>query len=136
MRQKWLIRLGALEWQRFTHLQPTDGMELLGSVRRGAQMGALARLPDQRFVQVNGDHLSPLSQAQIRRALTQAQTAAAPRPRRHFSARPSGPPADYVTSTHAATPYTAEDGGPPPVRATPSTAPTVTIKRRRRVIMP
>lgn len=40
-------------------------MELLGTVQRGAQIGALGRLPDGRHVQVNGDWTHPLNSHQI-----------------------------------------------------------------------
>ncbi len=129
MRQKWLIRLGAQEWQRFTHLPPdSEGIELIGSVRRGAQMGALARLPDQRYVQINGDFMSALSQAQIRRALAQAQTAP---PSGAFRLK-RGPANRTGTSPTYGTSYTPEAGAAPQQPQQP----TVIIKRRRRLVQP
>jgi hypothetical protein len=56
------VRLGP-EWSRFTYERPD--MELLGTVQRGAQIGALGRLPDGRHVQVNGDWTHPLNSHQV-----------------------------------------------------------------------
>lgn len=74
----WQVRLGAQEWQRFTYPRPEgDPLQLLGSVRRGARIGALAITPDGQYLQVNGDHLSTLNGSQIRRALSKAEPARA-----------------------------------------------------------
>jgi len=80
----WHVRLGAQEWQRFTYPRPEgDPLQLLGSVRRGARIGALAITPDGQYVQVNGDHLSPLNGSQMRRALSKAEP---------VRGKPSAPP--------------------------------------------
>jgi hypothetical protein len=50
----WRILLGE-HWHRFTSAQPN--LEMLGTVQRGAQIGALARRIDGSYVQLNGDHL-------------------------------------------------------------------------------
>ena len=76
---KWAIRLGRLEWLRFTYERPAeDGLRLLGSVSRGARAGALAMTPQGQYVQINGDHESPLSAGQIRRALANASASRVP----------------------------------------------------------
>jgi hypothetical protein len=63
----WRVVLGE-HWQRFTCCaQPV--LQMLGSVQRGAQIGALARRADGSYVQVNGDHQTPLGGFQIERAL-------------------------------------------------------------------
>jgi len=47
MKQDWTVRLGPLEWSRYTIAdKETLGLKLLGSVRRGAGVGALALLAD------------------------------------------------------------------------------------------
>ena len=95
------MRLGTLEWSRYTYARPEgDALRLLGSVRRGPQMGALAMTEDGQYVQVVGDHVTPLNTAQLTRAMAKVKPEA-----------PSYP----VQKTLART-------GPPPV---------VTIKRRR-----
>ena len=44
---KWLVRIGEEYAARFTNLRPADApLRLLGSVARGAQMGALATTAD------------------------------------------------------------------------------------------
>jgi len=64
-----LISLGNT-WQAF--VPSVADAELLGTVRRGAQIGALARLPDGRYAQVNGDWITPLNKAQVEHALRSA----------------------------------------------------------------
>ncbi len=62
---RWQIQLGEDSWSRSTHARPEgSALRLLGSVARGAQVGALAATDEGRFVQVNGDHITPLSDAQ------------------------------------------------------------------------
>lgn len=59
------------------------GAELIGVVERGMQIGALARLPDGSFVQVNGDVVQPLNRSQVENALRTA------RPVRRSTGHPS-----------------------------------------------
>ena len=74
----WRVRLGIAEWARFTYARSEgDPLRLLGSVRCGARMGALAVTADSTFVQVNGDYLTPLNASQIRCALAKADVVAA-----------------------------------------------------------
>ena len=71
----WVVRLGREEWQRFTYERPEGNpLRLLGSVVRGAGMGALAVDEDGNYLQVNGDHVSLLSSSQLRRAVAAAKT--------------------------------------------------------------
>jgi hypothetical protein len=57
----------------FTHPRPPeDELRLLGSVRRGPQMGALAIDRQGRYLQVNGDHVNELSQSQLAAAVERA----------------------------------------------------------------
>ncbi len=70
----WSVRLGRQEWARFTYARlEGDSLRLLGCVRRGPQMGALAITRDGQYVQVNGDFVGPLNSSQIRRAVAKAQ---------------------------------------------------------------
>ena len=81
------VRLGPA-WTRFTY-QRTD-MELLGTVQRGAQIGALGRLPDGKHVQVNGDWLGALNSHQVGLAMKHAkhrQPQPAPRASTHQGGR-------------------------------------------------
>ena len=76
---EWHVRLGDSEWARFTYARPEgDPLRLLGSVRRGARIGALAVTPERTYVQVNGDYLTPLNNSQIRCALAKVQTSKVP----------------------------------------------------------
>lgn len=99
--EKWIVRLGQVEWARFAQQRDTDPYELIGSVRRGASMGALAVTPEGRYLQVNGDYVSSLNTHELRRAVQAAK------PPVHRAARPASTP----------------------VRS--SSVPVVVIKRRR-----
>jgi hypothetical protein len=71
----WVVRLGRDEWQRFTYERSDDNpLRLLGSVAQGAGMGALAVDEDGNYLQINGDHISPLNSSQLRRAVAAART--------------------------------------------------------------
>ncbi len=68
------MRLGVPEWSRYTYARPEgDALRLLGSVRRGPQMGALAMTEDGHYVQVVGDYVTPLNSSQLTRALAKAK---------------------------------------------------------------
>jgi hypothetical protein len=76
----WHIQLGDDHWARFTYARPQgSAFRLLGSVARNAQVGALAETAEGQYLQVNGDHVMPLSGGQLRRAVAAARRAA-PRP--------------------------------------------------------
>ena len=83
-------------------------MELLGTVQCGAQIGALARLPDDTYAQLNGDWTVPLSASQVRVALRQAES----RPAKRSGYR----------------------GEPVPVRSAPAAAPVVIVRKKRRIL--
>lgn len=68
---RWIVRLGEPEWSRHTHAKH-EGLSLLGSVRRGAQVGALAQTVQGDYVQVVGDFIAPLNRAQLSRAVAAA----------------------------------------------------------------
>jgi hypothetical protein len=73
MSTKWFIQLGEAEGARFTHVpQAPGGLRVLGSIRRDAQIGALAVDEQGRYVQVNGDHVTALSQSQVAAAVRRA----------------------------------------------------------------
>lgn len=70
----WVVRLGRQEWQRFTYERPEGNpLRLLGSVSQGAAMGALAVDEGGNYLQVNGDHVSPLNSGQLRQAVAAAK---------------------------------------------------------------
>ena len=70
----WQVRLGQAEWARFTYARPAgDSMRLLGSARRGMQMGALAVTTDGQYVHVVGDHITELSTILIKNAISRAE---------------------------------------------------------------
>src|SRR5712691_11484327 len=84
----WFVRLGPREWLAFTYPRAADDpLRLLGSVTRGACIGALAVTPTGKYLQVNGDHVSPLGSSQIRKALAKADAVAERMPAR----RPAPP---------------------------------------------
>lgn len=103
------VRMGAPEWERYTYARPADaGLTLLGSVRDGLQIGALAQTADGKYVQVVGDFEVPLSSAKVLKAIAKVQ------------GKPVAP-AFFA---------------PPPPSSPPKPAPVVTIKRRRVFVLP
>ena len=69
----WHIRLGKLEAERHTYVRAEcDPLRLLGSIRRGAQMGALAITVDGQYLAVVGDHETPINSSQVTRAMASA----------------------------------------------------------------
>ena len=76
-KSKWMVRLGESEWMRHTYARTeSDGLRLLGSVRRGIQVGALGVTEQGEYVQVVGDHMVALNRSQISRVLDSAQICA------------------------------------------------------------
>lgn len=70
----WQVRLGPMEWQRYTYARPADdALTLLGSVKKGMQVGALAANKESQYFQVVGDHLTLLNTNQITKALAKAK---------------------------------------------------------------
>lgn len=70
---KWRIQLGEAEWRRYTHdRQEDEGLKLLGSVRCGAQLGALGRTAQGEYVQVVGDFVITLNRSQLAKAIAKA----------------------------------------------------------------
>lgn len=108
------ITLGR-SWQPYVAGTEPDA-ELLGTVSRGAQIGALARLRDGRYMQVNGDWMTPLNGAKVEHALRKARIL------------PQRPPAQARPSDPAIAP-------PEPIGGTPAApaAPVVVRVRKRRV---
>jgi hypothetical protein len=73
--KKWIVRLGESEWMRHTYARaPGEWPRLLGSVRHGAQVGALGQTEQGDFVQLVGDYEVPLSRTQITKAMAHAVT--------------------------------------------------------------
>jgi len=110
--------LGAA-WSRFS--APRTDMQLLGTVQHGPQIGALGRLPDGRYVQVNGDMLSPVNTLKVQAAINAAGSRPA---RRH--AHPGLPP---VFGASAAVAQAAPTSAP----AGPALPVTITYRKRRTV---
>ena len=70
----WFVRLGQPEWARHTYPRSAgDALQLLGSVRRGMQIGALAKTETGEYVQVVGDFVTPLNKRIIELALSRAK---------------------------------------------------------------
>ena len=87
------MRLGAPEWSRYTYARPEgDALRLLGSVRRGPQMGALAMTEDGQYVQVVGDYVTPLNSSQLARAMAKVKPEALSYPVQRPLARTGPPP--------------------------------------------
>lgn len=69
----WRVVLGRTAWSRYTYERPEgDELKLLGSVGKGAQVGALAMTAEGEYVQVVGDHLTPLKTKEIAKAVANA----------------------------------------------------------------
>lgn len=74
MKAKWIVRLGQHEWARHTRAEDAgDALCLLGSVQRGAQIGALAVDQEGAYFQVNGEYVSPLNKRLIGKAVSAAK---------------------------------------------------------------
>jgi hypothetical protein len=72
--QQWRVELGAKHWQRHTHAGfEEQGFQLLGRVSRAGQFGALAQAADGAYVQINGDHVTPLNRSKAEHALRLAR---------------------------------------------------------------
>lgn len=114
-KENWLVRLGPHEWVRHTYERPADDpIRLLGSVRRGPQVGALGITADKKYVQVVGDYVMPLNQGQIKQAIAKYKA---------FEARLAA-----ATTPHTSYPFSTSHAprvAPPP--------PVVVVVKRRRV---
>jgi hypothetical protein len=103
--------LGKAAWSRHTHERPEgDVLKLLGSVSKGAQVGALAITADGEYVQIVGDHLTPLKTKEVAKAVANASR-------------------ESHTDVSRATP-------PWQVARNESPAPVVILKKRRVAVMP
>jgi hypothetical protein len=69
----WRVVLGKVAWSRYTYERPEgDDLKLLGSVSKGAQVGALAMTVEGEYVQVVGDYMVPLKTKEIAKAVANA----------------------------------------------------------------
>ena len=69
----WRVVLGRAAWSRHTYERPEgDELKLIGSVSKGPQVGALAMTAAGTYVQVVGDHLTPLKTKDIAKAVANA----------------------------------------------------------------
>jgi len=103
-----------LAWSRYTYERPQgDALKLLGSVSKGMQVGALAITAENQYVQVVGDHITPLKTREIAKAVANA---------------PKEPAAfDPKFSGESPTRLAARKDTP---------APVVIVKKRRVAVMP
>ncbi len=107
-RPTWVVRYGPVEWRRFTYDRTPEGdLQLIGSIRKGLQAGALARTRDGQYVLLVGDHETPLNSSQMEKALKSI-------------------PREYLTPAASAPQRSNTSTLPPPV---------ITVKKRR-VIVP
>lgn len=90
-----VVRLGT-HWTQFAYER--ESLEMLGTVQCDAQIGALARLSDGTFAQVNGDWTVPFSSSRVRVALRQAESRPSRRPAREVEPAPfhAAPPSTAV----------------------------------------
>lgn len=107
----WRVVLGRAAWSRHTHERPEgDELKLLGSVSKGAQVGALAMTVQGEYVQVVGDHLTPLKTKEVAKAVANA---------------PKEPYPEFSSQSPAW-----------PVARKEAPAPVVIVKKRRVAVMP
>ena len=109
----WRVVLGKVAWLRHTYERGADDpLKLLGSVSKGSQVGALGITQDGQYVQIVGDHVTPLNTREITKAIAAA-------------------PKDWSSSDDAS-------GAAPPwqVARKDAPAPIVIVKKRRVAIMP
>jgi hypothetical protein len=110
-RPGWRVVLGRAAWLRHTYERPEgDELKLIGSVSKGAQLGALAMTAEGAYVQVVGDHLTPLKTRAVAKAVANA---------------PKEPD-----------PVLAKQSRPCPVGHKEILAPVVIRKKRRVAVMP
>ena len=108
---RWRVVLGRAAWSRHTHERPEcDELRLLGSVSKGPQVGALAMTADGEYVQVVGDHLTPLKTKDVAKAVANAAKESS----LEFS----------------------RESRPWPVARKEAPAPVVVLKKRRVAVMP
>jgi hypothetical protein len=94
VKAKWIVRLGQVEWSRHTRTEDAgESLRLLGSVQRGAQIGALAVDSEGAYFQVNGAYVAPLNKRLIGKAVSAASRA----PARHAPAAKRAVAAPVVT---------------------------------------
>jgi hypothetical protein len=95
MKARWGVRLGQSEWARHTHgCSVGESLRLLGSVQRGAQVGALAVDSNGDYFQVNGEYVAPLNKRFIAKAVSAARSHV---PSRHEAVRQRTAPPPVVT---------------------------------------
>jgi hypothetical protein len=116
-KSQWYVHLGP-GWKRFSTTR--DDLALLGTIQNGPQIGALGKLPDGRYVQVNGDVLSPVNTYKVEAAIQAASSRPARRPA--FSAPPMAAEPEPPTASMAP--------------AAPAAPVTITFRKRRTVALP
>lgn len=73
--KKYRIFIGP-RWHSFAY--DREGMQMLGTIQRGMQIGALAKLEDGNYAQVNGDIIEVLNKSRVEFALQSATGAQPP----------------------------------------------------------
>lgn len=107
----WRVVLGRTAWSRYTYERPEgDALTLLGSVSKGAQVGALAKTAEGEYVQVVGDQQVPLKTKEIAKAVADA---------------PKESSSEFSRERH-----------PRLLARKESAAPVVIVKKRRVAVMP
>jgi hypothetical protein len=119
-KSQWFVHLGP-GWKRFS--APRTDLELLGTIQHGPQIGALGKLPDGRYVQVNGDVFSPVNTYKVEAAIQAAGSRPARRPA--FSAPSTAGEPEPPTAAMA-----------PMASTAPTTPVTITFRKRRTVALP
>jgi hypothetical protein len=95
MKAKWVVRLGRSEWTRHTQGGNVgESLRLLGSVQRGAHVGALAVDSNGDYFQVNGEYVAPLNKRFMAKAVSVARSHV---PSRHEAVRQRTAPPPVVT---------------------------------------
>ena len=102
MKARWVVRLGQSEWARHTHgCSVGESLRLLGSVQRGAQVGALAVDSNGDYFQVNGEYVAPLNKRFIAKAVSAARSHV-PSQYEAFRQRTAPPPVVTVRRSRSA----------------------------------
>jgi hypothetical protein len=122
-KSRWYVHLGP-GWKRFS--TPRDDLALLGTIQNGPQIGALGKLPDGRYVQVNGDVLTAINTYKVEAAIQAASSRPARRPA--YSAPAMAGKPEPLTALTALTAPTAPMAPAAPV--------TITFRKRRTVALP
>jgi hypothetical protein len=119
MSHRPIIKLGPF-WSTFS--RPRADREMLGTIQQGPAIGALARCADGSYQQINGDVETVLNASRVEAALRAAKS--------RTGARPAARPQYRVDARAAVADSPVND------QRAPAVTPTVTVIKRRRVVVP